>query len=114
LSPLDAAQGARKTPTRSEARHPTERPDLNYYRRKYLMSRNDYEVSRQIESTNPPFYALIMAAMRKADSANASLLQHAWPETVAELNYRYWSAGGFLPGEDGYSRDGDDNIAVPA
>ena len=78
------------------------------------MSRNDYEVAKQIESANPPFYALIMAAMRKADSANASLLQHAWPETVAELNYRYWSAGGFMPGEAGYSRDGDDNLPVPA
>jgi len=76
------------------------------------MSRNDYEVAKQIESTNPPFMALIMAAIRKADSANASLLQRAWPETVAELNYRYWSAGGLMPGEDGYTRDGDDNLPV--
>ena len=78
------------------------------------MTHNDYEVAKQIESTNPPFYALIMAAMRKADSANASLLQRAWPETVAELNYRYWSAGGLMPGEEGYNPNVDDNLPVPS
>jgi hypothetical protein len=78
-----------------------------------VMSKWDYEVAKKIEAENYPFPALIMAAMRKADSANASLLQRAWPETVAELNYRYWSAGGLMPGEDGYTAAGDDNLPVP-
>ena len=76
------------------------------------MSRNNYLVSQQIERADYPFYALIMAAMRKADSANAAKLQGAWPDISAELQYRYWSAGGLMPGEEGYTRDGDDNLPV--
>jgi len=78
------------------------------------MARNDYLISQQIEAANHPFYALIMAAMRKADSGNAAKLQVAFPEVVKELNYRYWSAGGLLPGEDGYTAVGDDNLPVSA
>jgi hypothetical protein len=78
------------------------------------MTHHDYQVSKTIEAANHPFYALIMAAMRKADDNNLSLLKGAWPETHAELNYRYWSAGGLLPGEDGYTAVGDDNLPVSA
>jgi len=77
------------------------------------MSRNNYLVSQKIEAENYPFYALIMAAMRKADSNNAAKLKAAWPDISAELQYRYWSSGGFMPGEDGYSTVGDDNLPVP-
>ena len=74
------------------------------------MTHHDYKVSQQIEAEKYPFYALIMAAMRKADSENAGKLRSLWPDTSVELNYRYWSAGGFVPGEDGYTADGDDNL----
>jgi len=78
------------------------------------MTLHDYEASKTIEAENPPFYALIMAAMRKADSTNASKLRSLWPEVSAELQYRYWSADGLMPGEDGYTAEGDDNLAVAA
>ena len=74
------------------------------------MSVNNYHVSRKIEAQMYPFYALIMAAMRKADSRNLSLLKGAWPDIYAELNYRYWSGGGLMPGEEGYSAATDDNL----
>jgi hypothetical protein len=66
------------------------------------MSRHAYQVSREISAGDPPFQALIMAAMRQADTANRTLLQAAWPETWTELSARYSSPGGLLPGEPGY------------
>lgn len=61
------------------------------------MSLYDYRASREIVATDPPFYALIMAAMRKADSVNAFKLLAAFPETHAELAARYNAPGGILP-----------------
>ena len=63
------------------------------------MSRFDYEKSLELSATDPPFYALIMAAGRKADSGNYSLLCAAFPETMIELQERYNAPGGVLPGE---------------
>lgn len=60
------------------------------------MSRYDYEASKQIAQADPPFYALIMAAYRKADTRNAAKIREAWPETVAELEDRYFAPGGVL------------------
>ena len=31
-------------------------------------------------------------------------------ELCVEMQYRYWSAGGLMPGEDGYDPAGDDNL----
>jgi len=36
------------------------------------MTRFDYETSKHLLQGDPPFYALIMAAMRKADDENLS------------------------------------------
>jgi hypothetical protein len=60
------------------------------------VSRYEYEKSKTYD---PDFYALIMAAMRQADSVNAIKLRSAWPETWAELQARYNAPGGLLPGE---------------
>ena len=65
------------------------------------MSRYDYETSRHIEGQDYPFYALIMAAMRQADTDNTELLKAAWPEVYDELKQRYNAPGGVLPGEGG-------------
>jgi len=46
-----------------------------------------------------PFYALIMAAMRQADTDNLERLKEAFPDVWAELSTRYMREGGFLPGE---------------
>lgn len=67
------------------------------------MSHYDYKVSREIAATDPPFYALIMAAMRKADTPNAALLKAAFPDVWDELMNRYHAAGGVLPGDGGAS-----------
>lgn len=63
------------------------------------MSRYDYDVSKRIVAYDPPFEALIMAAMRQADTANLDKLQSAWPEVWAELDERYNTAGAFTASE---------------
>ena len=63
------------------------------------MSLHDYEVSQVIVSKGYPFYALIMAAMRQADSDNYTELQQAFPEIGQELQLRYDAPGGLLAHE---------------
>lgn len=63
------------------------------------MSHMDYKISQQLASAEPPFYALIMTAMRRADSDNIELLKAAFPEIHAELMARYHSPGGYLKDE---------------
>lgn len=63
------------------------------------MSLHEYLRSEELAKQNEPFYALIMAAMRKADTGNANELHRAFPKVWAELEQRYNSPGGFLPGE---------------
>jgi hypothetical protein len=48
-----------------------------------------------------PFSALIMAAMRKADTNNAMRLRRAFPEIDQELYERYWCPGGLTVAEGG-------------
>jgi hypothetical protein len=68
------------------------------------MSHFDYECSKQIIYSDPPFYALIMAAMRRADTANSALLQLVFPGVWDELQQRYHAPGGLLPAERSLSR----------
>jgi hypothetical protein len=63
------------------------------------MSRLDYELGKQIADADPPFYALIMAAMRKADSRNLVWLKAAFPDTYDELYARYNAPDGRLPSD---------------
>jgi hypothetical protein len=65
------------------------------------VSRYDYEVSQQIALHDFPFAALIMAAMRQADTQNMAALRAAFPGVAAELEARYHAPGGLLPGEAG-------------
>lgn len=64
------------------------------------MSHHEYAVSCTIYAKEPPFYALVMAAMRQADDVNLEKLISAWPGVWAELQERYNSPGGLLPGDD--------------
>lgn len=64
------------------------------------MSLHSYQVSLELTKNDPPFSALIMAAMRKADTNNAQLLVAAFPEIWDELSERYWSPGGLIAGEE--------------
>jgi hypothetical protein len=48
---------------------------------------------------DPPFYALIMAAMTKADTDNLIKLQNAFPDVWVELQARYNAVRGILPSD---------------
>ncbi len=61
------------------------------------MTLYDYTVSRELVAEDYPFYGLIMAAMRCADTDNLAKLTNAWPEVYAELDARYNALGGWLP-----------------
>lgn len=60
------------------------------------MSRHDYEASSELYAAAPSFDALIMAALRRADSSNASTLRAAFPAQAAEAQARYDAPGGIL------------------
>ena len=63
------------------------------------MSYADYQFSKTITMEDYPFYSLIMAAMRQADTDNLDKLKRAWPAVWDELNGRYNAPGGLLPDE---------------
>lgn len=63
------------------------------------MSFFDYQASRQLAAMDAPFDALIMAAMRRADSINAAKLRGMWPDVWLELQARYDAPGGLLTNE---------------
>lgn len=67
------------------------------------MSLHDYRSSMDIAAGDPPFCGLIMAAMRKADTANLMKLRDSWPGVYDELRARYNAPGGLLPGEEDYA-----------
>lgn len=63
------------------------------------MTYRDYEYSRSLAADDAPFYGLIMAAMRRADSDNLVRLISVFPEVYDELDARYHAPGGTLPGD---------------
>ena len=63
------------------------------------MSLYDYQLSKVLSAEDPPFAALIMAAIRKADTANVEKLRIAFPEIHDELRARYDAPGGVLAAE---------------
>lgn len=58
------------------------------------MSLYDYKVSQRISAEDYPFYALIMAAFRQADTDNQAKLQQAFPAVAREFTARYNAPGG--------------------
>ena len=64
------------------------------------MSLHEYIMSREIAKQDYPFYALIMAAMRQADTTNMETLQYGFPSQYAELKERYNAPGGALNDAD--------------
>lgn len=61
------------------------------------MSKFDYDISKRIDAEQYPFYALVMAAMRRADTPNMAKLEQAFPDVATELRARYNAPGGALP-----------------
>ena len=83
----------------------------------------DYRASQKIEAftyeCDGTFYAIIMAAMRRADTWNQEKLERAFPEQWLELKERYNAPGGRLPDdkpqqltitEVGEGADNEDNV----
>lgn len=63
------------------------------------MSLHEYKVSQHISAQDHPFYALLMACFRKADSDNLEKLRRAYPETWHEFQERHHAPGGRLDEE---------------
>jgi len=63
------------------------------------MSYYDYRKSQEIAAEGYPFYALVMACMRQADTHNYIKLQDTFPEVEAELVERYNAPGGLIKQE---------------
>ncbi len=63
------------------------------------MTRIDYQAAVELKNSDVPFYALIMAAMMRADDLNLSLLSRAWPAVAREVQARWNAPGGALVGE---------------
>lgn len=66
------------------------------------MSRHEYETSKLLGVVDPPFYGMVMALMRQADSSNLDRLQAVFPEVWDELEQRYNAPGGALPDDPPY------------
>jgi len=64
------------------------------------MPRFFMEYRKSIRLSSEPFYALIMAAMRQADTNNLEKLQQAWPNVLDELRKRYNAPGGALDDQE--------------
>lgn len=64
------------------------------------MSLYDYLRSRDVAVLDVPFYTLIMAALRQADTENAEKIRLAWPDVAQEFKARYNAPGGVLAGEE--------------
>ena len=63
------------------------------------MSLHSYLTSHKLHDHDYPFSSLIMAAMRRADTGNQTLLRQAFPVIWNELKERYDAPGGLLAGE---------------
>jgi hypothetical protein len=59
----------------------------------------EYQEGLDLGKRDPSFYALIQAAMRKADTENLEMLKGCWPKTYEELLKRYNAPGDILPEE---------------
>jgi hypothetical protein len=56
----------------------------------------EWQAARALHRQDVPFYALIAAALWKADTYNANELRHAFPDTCALAQKRYDAPGGLL------------------
>lgn len=63
------------------------------------MSYHEYLMSRAISAQDPPFYALVMAAMRQADTTNTTKLRQLFPDVWEEFQARYHAPGGLIDGD---------------
>ena len=58
-----------------------------------------YRTAVDIWSADPPFAALIAAALYRADDGNAALIRAVWPDIAATTQARYDATGGQIEGD---------------
>jgi len=58
-----------------------------------------YQTGARLARADVDFYALVIAAMMRADTVNAAKLRAAFPELWGETQARYDAPGGLLPSE---------------
>jgi hypothetical protein len=68
----------------------------------------DYQQSKELAKLDAPFYALLMAAMRQADTFNAEKLKREWPAAWAEMDARYNAPGGQLESDRLHEQKGSE------
>lgn len=71
----------------------------------------EFYIAKVLHQKDIPFYALIMAAMYKADSVNEARLTCAFPEIRKEFEERSNVPGGFLDSDNIKSEDQENVIA---
>ncbi len=59
----------------------------------------DYEISKRISAEDYPFYALLCALFRQADSDNLARLQQVFPDELKAFRQRYNNQGGLTDDE---------------
>ena len=64
------------------------------------MSIYDFHYSMKLSTYDPPFYALLMCMIRKADTDNLRKIESVFPEVVKEFVERYRSPLGKLATDD--------------
>lgn len=60
----------------------------------------EYQRSRQLVRSDADFYALVAAAMARADTFNGIRLRAAFPDVWDALQRRYDAPGGLIDGEE--------------
>jgi len=68
----------------------------------------DYKISQYLRIADIPFYALIAAAMGKADSNNMEFLREAFPDIYQSFSDRYNAPGGLLEEDTGPTKSHTD------
>jgi hypothetical protein len=56
----------------------------------------DYRKSIEIAAKDYPFYALLFALIRQADTDNLECIRAMWPEAYDEFQERYNAPGGVI------------------
>ena len=71
----------------------------------FYLSHYDYKLSQNISAQGYPFYGLLAALFRDADTDNLERLDSAFPGFLEMLRKRYNAPGGVLPETDGFTVD---------
>jgi hypothetical protein len=74
----------------SASLHPGEHRERDY------LDWYDYQATTRLFRADEPFYALVGAAMMRADTGNAARLREAFPGVWADLQARYDAPGAIL------------------